>query len=327
LEGKWCRVSVWFISLMGIISNLCVIIYHILNNISYYKSNIDVNVPSFLLTHLAVADSLMSIYLLFIVIKDSRSISNFGKSALEWQRSLGCNLAGFLSVASSVSSALCLAFITFERYYAIQNSINYNKRVSFKFAFIMVCLIWMISLVFSFLPLININSYSAYAICLPLDNRGLVYQAYIFALNFVFSVCFTFMCTFYAIIFFKTTFRKRKASFSECTEQAKLRNIEDLKLARNILLLLTVNIFCWGPFLIFCIYSKVKTGQMNRSYLKIIAIFIIPFNSLINPFLYCLSRKNFRFYIKNCFARYKLKENLRNNNKNKSISQKSSVIA
>lgn len=42
----------------------------------------DVNVPSFLLANLATADSLMSIYLLFIVVKDSTSRSNFGKAKI-----------------------------------------------------------------------------------------------------------------------------------------------------------------------------------------------------------------------------------------------------
>lgn len=233
---------------------------------------------------------------------------------MEWQQSFSCNFAGFLSVASSVSSALGLAFITFERYYAIKNSINFNKRVTFKFAFLTVILIWIVSILFSFLPLVNINSYSAYAICLPLDIRGITYKIYVFGLNSLFTVCFLFICTFYALIFTKTTFRKRKTSLSECNDQMKLRNAEDQKLARNILVLLTVNIVCWGPVVLFCTYSIIKSNNsINRTYLKIIAIFLIPFNSLINPFLYCITTKSFRDYIRDYFKRFKLKRNIGTN--------------
>ena len=127
LEGWLLRVLVWTLSVLGTLSNLCVIVYKILANVEFYYINVAIDVPSFLLTNLAVADLLMSIYLLFIAVKDATSRNTFGQSALTWQRSFSCNLAGFLSIVSYVSSSLCLAFITFERYYAIKYAINVNK--------------------------------------------------------------------------------------------------------------------------------------------------------------------------------------------------------
>ena len=82
LDGWWLRSSVWFISLMGILSNLMVVAFNILYLLNYYYSNVDIHVPAFLLTNLAIADSLMAIYLLFIAIKDNTSRSNFGKVIL-----------------------------------------------------------------------------------------------------------------------------------------------------------------------------------------------------------------------------------------------------
>lgn len=171
----------------------------------------------------------------------------------------------------------------------------------------------MISFIFSFLPLIDINSYSKYAICLPLDTRGNSYQAYVISLNAVFIASFVFMCIFYAMVFLNTSFRKRKTSIDECNDQLRVRNAEDQRLARNILLLLTVNIMCWGPVVIFNFYSLIRDNQMNRFYIKLIAVFVIPFNSLINPFLYCLSRKIFRAYVEDYFTKYRFKRNLENN--------------
>ena len=132
LEGWPLRILVWTLSLLGTLSNITVILYKLLTSLKHYYINVQIDTPSFLLTNLALADSLMSTYLLFIALKDATSRTNFGQSALTWQRSIFCNMAGFLAIVSYVSSSLCLSFITFERYYAIKNSINLNK-VNFQY--------------------------------------------------------------------------------------------------------------------------------------------------------------------------------------------------
>lgn len=309
LEDWWLRIAVWLISLLGILSNVCVVAYNIMISVLYYYNNNDINVSNFLITNLATADSLMSIYLLFIALKDATSRHTFGQSALDWQRSFSCNLAGFLSVVSSVASALCLAFITFERYYAIRNSLDSNKRISIKFALITSAIIWVISLIAAALPLFDLNSYSAYAICLPFDTRTYAYKIYIVCLNSLLVLCFFFICVCYGLIFISTMVIERRSSLSSCNNetQLKLRSLEDQKLARNISLLVVVNIICWGPMVYICAYSLITMSPMNRAQLKILAIFVIPFNSLINPFLYCISRRSFRMYLRSNIVKYKLK--------------------
>ena len=166
LEDVWLSIAVWVISTLGILSNMCVIVHNVMYMICYYQMNDSVKVSTYLLSNLAVADLLMSIFLLFIAVKDAESRHNFFQSALMWQRSFRCNLAGFLGIASSVSSALCLAFITFERYYGITYSINYNKRVNIRVAVVITFCIWVASFFVASMPLFKINSYSAYAVIL-----------------------------------------------------------------------------------------------------------------------------------------------------------------
>jgi Leucine-rich repeat (LRR) protein len=163
-EDVWISIVVWAISLMGIFCNLCVIIHNFVYIIFDYQLNNRVKVSTYLLSNLAIADLLMSIYLLFIAVEDAESRHNFFRSALVWQRSFRCNLAGFFGIASSISSALCLVFITFERYYSLKNSLYYYKRVSIKIAIIFTLIIWIISFIVASLPLFKINSYSAYAV-------------------------------------------------------------------------------------------------------------------------------------------------------------------
>lgn len=119
LETFWLRLAVWFISSAGVLANSSAIIYNLVNTWFYYRSTHDLNVPTYLLTHLSCADMLMAIYLAFIAIKDMNSRDKFAQSALEWQRSNGCSVAGFLGVVSALSSAFSLAFITFERLHCI----------------------------------------------------------------------------------------------------------------------------------------------------------------------------------------------------------------
>lgn len=207
-------------------ANISVIIYKVITSLRLYYFKREQDVPGFLLTNLALADSLMSIYLLFIAVKDLTSRGNFGQSALTWQRSASCNLAGFLSIVSYVSSSLCLAFITFERFYAIRNTI---ERIQFRTAFLVMTIIWLVAIFEASLPLFNLNNYSAYAICLPFDTRNRIFMAYAWSLNGLLISSFLFICTFYGLIFINKVVVGRKASMTSCSDKTgmRLRYLED----------------------------------------------------------------------------------------------------
>ena len=314
LEDWWLRTAVWLVSTMGILSNICVIAYNVMYGILHYLNKSDINVSTFLLTNLAAADSLMSVYLLFIAVKDSDSRNSFGQSALNWQNSFGCNLAGFLSIFSSVSSALCLVFITFERYYSIKNSIDLNKRLKFRSAVFVIISIWLFSFCTAMLPLFGINSYSEYAICLPFDTKEMRYKVYIIVLNCLLVTCFFFICILYGLLFVNTIILEKNSILGGCNNevQIRLRTAEDQKLARNITLLVMLNTICWGPVVFLCAKSLIKNKPIDRINMKILAVFVIPFNSLINPFLYCISRRSFRMYVRANFFRSKFRRNFSN---------------
>jgi hypothetical protein len=193
-----------------------------------------------------------------------------------------------------------LAFITFERYYVLKNSLDYSKRLSIRFVTLITALIWIASLLAATLPLFDLNNYSAYAICLPFDTRKTVYKFYLLSINSLLVSCFLFICTLYVLIFVNTIVLERRASLNGCHNltQLRLRSVEDQKLARNITLLVMVNTICWGPVVFMCAYSLITMRPMKRSHLKLLAVFVMPFNSLVNPFLYCLSRRSLRMYIK-----------------------------
>ena len=312
LEEWWQRIAVWIISLLGIVANTTVIV-HNLSYLAYaYINHICISVPTFLLTNLAMADCFMSVYVLFIAVMDTMFRDNFSQSALAWQYSYTCNLAGFLSVLSVSASALCLALITFERFYAITNSLDFTKRINIRFAIVTMLSIWAVSSMLATLPIFNINTFSSYAICLPFDTSNFVFKLYVVFLNCLIVVCFAFICVCYGMILLNTVVAKR-ASLCECSinaMQTRLRNMEDQKLVKNVSLLVMANIICWGPVVYLCGYSII-VAPLDKSYLKILAVLVIPFNSLINPFLYCICKKNFRVSFKKSLTKAKIQLSFR----------------
>jgi hypothetical protein len=159
-----------------------------------------------------------------------------------------------------------LAFITFERYYVIKNSLNFNKRIKFKHAFVGTIIIWIIALVEASLPLFNLNSYSAYAICLPFDTRNKIFHAYAISLEMLLIICLFFICTFYLLIILNNVVMERRMSLNTCNDnnQLRKREAEDQKMAKKISILILANIICWGPVVYLCTHSLANINIMNR---------------------------------------------------------------
>lgn len=81
-------------------------------------------------------------------------VDEFQFYAIKWQRSGGCLTAGFLGIVSSMLSVFTLTVITVERYYAISNAMQLNKRIrlkqagtSIRFLLLQVCQ-WLYQTVF-----------------------------------------------------------------------------------------------------------------------------------------------------------------------------------
>jgi hypothetical protein len=240
IDNWFLQVAAWLISVFGIISNICAVIYNIkCLNVDYNKNNDFVS--TFLLINLGIGDLMMNIYLLFIAYKDLKSRHVFDESAITWQNSFTCSLAGFLSVLACLSTALFLTFITFERFYAIKYS-YYSKRIHIKIAFIIAFLIWFLSTIGAALPFFKINSYSSYAICLPFDTRTEKNKLYMVTMNILLVLCFTLISIFYLSILLNTVLLKKKCSMSSCNNiaQLKMRQAEVQKLLRNISVLVLV---------------------------------------------------------------------------------------
>nr|QVK45769.1 G protein-coupled receptor [Proales similis] len=304
LDDWWMRIAAWLISLCGVLANLLVIAFNAGKVLTRQGAALqsELIVSAFLIANLALADWLMSVYILFIAVKDATSRHDFVAGALNWQHSFTCHLAGFLAIVSSVSSALTLLFITYERYRALKLP---ARRMTLTEALLASTLIWLCSVCVASLPLADLNRYSSYAICLPFDTNQPLDRLYVVSLNGLLITCFVLIFVLYAFIFMNKVSIELDARRDSCSNrsQIELRHSEDQRLACNISLLVMANSVCWGPVVIICVYSLVAQKSISRAMLKMLAIFVIPFNSLINPFLYSLNTASFRFFIRSILPR------------------------
>lgn len=164
-----------------------------------------------------------------------------------WRNSVWCNLAGFLSTVSSEASVLFLCLITLDRLLVIKfpfGEVRFNR----KRAVVSSAVSWGFSIVFAVIPLVFTGYFqnkfytkSGVCIALPLTRdrpAGWMYSVAIFVgLNFITFV----LVAFGQIAIFVEI---RNAKIGQDVQRA--RN-QDLKIARNLLLVVTTDFLCWFP--------------------------------------------------------------------------------
>ena len=275
LFGSWfLRVGVWFVFLLALVGNGIVILV-----IVFSRTKIDVS--RFLICNLACADFAMGIYLGFLAGVDASTLGVFRKYGVDWQLSEGCGTASFLAVFSSELSIYTLCVITLERFYAIKHALHLEKRLKLKHAMVIMCFGWIFSLVVASMPLLGVNSYYRYPVCLPFDisTRGAL--AYVSGLMLLNSMAFVVIMVCYISIY--------------CAIQGSHAwNCNDSRVARRMSLLVFTDFACWAPIAFFGLTSAFKLDLISLHGAKVLTVFVLPVNSCANPFLYTILTKQFK---------------------------------
>ena len=237
-------------------------------------------------THLCVSDFLMGVYLAIIGVADRWYYGSYEWNDRKWTRSGACHLAGFLSFLSSEVSAFLICFITLERFLSIRFPFS-NMRFSVKSAQVLSVAGWVVGVVLAAVPLLPFTEhwqfYSQTGICIPLPITRKVFPGsdYSFFVMIVFNfVLFLLIAVGQLLIF--CSFYSHSKRVSRPGKKA-----EDMAIARRLLLVAMSDFLCWFPIGLL--------GLMARSGIPIsgdvsvaMAIFVLPFNSAVNPFLYTL---------------------------------------
>ena len=279
LFGSWfLRVGVWLVFLLALVGNGIVIVVIVF-------SHTEVDVSRFLICNLACADFAMGIYLGSLAGVDASTLGMFRKYGVHWQNSPGCGAASFLAVFSSELSIYTLSVITLERLYAIKHALHLEKRLQLKQATFIMCIGWVFAAIIAIMPLLGVNNYSNYPVCLPLDissNAAIVYARGILIMN---GTAFVAIMVCYISIY--------------CAIQGSHAwNCNDSRVARRMSLLVFTDFVCWAPIVFFGLTSSFNCKFISLYGTKILTVFFLPVNSCANPFLYTIFTKQFK---KDCY--------------------------
>ena len=287
LKNTVLKYSMWVLGLMAFLGNLVVVIWRAVSK--------DANrVSSFLLANLAVADFLMGVYMLIIAYKDRELHGVYFKHDISWRASDLCKFAGVLSTMSSEVSVLTLSVITVERLICIVFQFKF-ERWNIRKAMKIMCVVWILGLFISLIPLFNdsyfydyennVHFYGKSAVCLPFQlsaekHPGWEYSVAVFlALNGA-----SFLLILIAYVSMYRTIVKASGAVRST------RANRDSAIAKRMMFIILTDFLCWFPVIIISILAL--SGNLydpSKQVYAWIAVFVLPINSSINPFLYTFS--------------------------------------
>ncbi|XP_053385660.1 uncharacterized protein LOC123537998 [Mercenaria mercenaria] len=274
----------WLIGLMALLGNGLSLIYRLKVDRKRLKLSYGIFV-----TNLAAADLLMGVYLVMIAVADAVFRKRYIYVDEKWRGSFMCNLAGVLSTISSECSVFFLCLITLDRLLVIKYPFG-TKFFTTKKSVICVTAAWLISSFIAILPVVyegyfqnKFYSRSGVCIALPLTRDrppGWVYSILVFVVfNFI-----TFLLV--AIGQWTIFYEMQKSSGMATTAQSSRKR--DLKVARNLLLVVATDFMCWFPIGVMGVIA-LSGHAISGDVYAWAAVFILPVNSALNPILYTLT--------------------------------------
>ena len=292
MKNEILQVFVWVLAFLALFGNVAVLLWRW----SVKEKN---RVQSFLLANLAVADLLMSVYLIIIAAQDVHWRGEYFEHDMEWRSGGLCKVAGMFSMLSSEVSVLTLSAITADRFICIVFPFS-SKRLSLKKTYAICILMWIFGVIISCLPMFNIdyfydkeNGVSFFgrsSVCLPLHlsaerPSGYEYSvAFFIGLNFV---SFMFILIAYIAMFWRV---KKSAAAAGSRSMKK-----ETAMAKRVIFIIMTDFCCWMPVIIIGILSLFdKFYDPKKEVYVWIAVFVLPVNSSINPILYTFSTVNIK---------------------------------
>nr|KAG5708620.1 hypothetical protein BaRGS_033041 [Batillaria attramentaria] len=232
-------------------------------------------------TNLSMADLLMGVYLTIVGAADQVYRGIYLWNDKMWKGSAVCQTAGFLSLLSNEVSALFICLITFDRFLVLRfpfSTFHFQRRS----ALAACAVVWTSGILLAVTPLLSVTSdwefYSQTGICIPLPimRRTFRGQGYSFGVMVVFNfVLFVLIAIGQVLVF--SSVRKNSIRSNQGNQDATI--------ARRLTTIVMSDFLCWFPIGLLGLLASMGTpipGEVNVG----LVIFILPFNSALNPFLY-----------------------------------------
>ncbi|XP_070206523.1 G-protein coupled receptor GRL101-like [Littorina saxatilis] len=273
------KAFLWTLSGLAIVGNVGVLVYR-----AVVKTQTVVSASDILVKSLCASDLLMGVYLMMIGVADAQLSGRYVAEENEWKGSVMCTVAGFLSLVSTEVSALMVCLITLERVlvlcFPFRAQLHFSPRVA-----LLLCLgTWITGVMLASVPLLaSLEFYGQTSICIPLPitRQQFSGQQYAFGIFIVFNfVVFLFIGAGQLLIYRAVN----KASASSGAQ----RRSQEMKVARRLFLIILTDFCCWFPIGVMGLLAA--RGVRIPAVINVwAAIFVLPLNSALNPFLYTLN--------------------------------------
>ncbi|XP_074551433.1 trace amine-associated receptor 13c-like [Halichoeres trimaculatus] len=273
-EMMTVRVVMSSIALLTVALNLLVIIA-----ISHFRQ---LHTPTnILLLSLAVSDFLVGIFIMPNEILRKSSCWFFGEYV--------CLMCYYLTFTITSASIGDMVLISVDRYVAICDPLRYSSRITERRVKVCVCLCWLCSVLYTGIYLKNNFSH--------LGTYNSCYGKCVIKLNFIqgtVDLVVTFIAPITAIVFlytqvFAVAVIQARAMRSKVTAGVTAKKSE-LKAATTLGVLVVVFLLCFCPFYGLLLSGK---GLLRTPFLSFV-IFLLYFNSCLNPLIYTLFYPWFR---------------------------------
>ncbi|XP_022098818.1 uncharacterized protein LOC110983669 isoform X2 [Acanthaster planci] len=276
------RVFIWILGLSAFLGNAFVVVWR-LHTKQRFK------VQGFLILNLALSDCLMGVYMLIIASADTFYRDVYIYFADDWKSSTLCTIAGFLSAFSSEASVFTLTVITLDRFLCIMFPFG-RLRLGRKSVRWVIAGSWLLALLLSVIPALGLpyfgeRYYGRSGVCLALPLTGERSPGWEFSIALflgvnLFSIITILVC--YTAIYI---YAKRSAKQIRSTKGATT----ELKLATKTFLIIATDMCCWFPIVIMGYLALSGSVVIPPTMYAWTAVFILPINSSINPYLYTIS--------------------------------------
>ena len=276
LRSDLYRVFLWLMCIVSLAGNLGCLCFRTFALKSQSASGFSVFVSS-----LSLADCFMGVYLAFVGVADEVFRGYYYLYEYTWISGVPCSVAGAMSLLSSEVSAITICCITLDRFLVLRFPFS-TLRFSRRSARVACVLTWLVGFALSLVPLLvpHWEFYRQTGICIPLPVTRQEFKghAYSFGLMIIFNfILFLVIAAGQLFIYDSVRVNTMETNASQ--------KVHDITIARRLLTVAVSDFLCWFPIGMLGLLAAGGIpipGEVNVA----MAIFVLPLNSALNPFLY-----------------------------------------
>ena len=283
LNSNFLRVCLWILCCMSLLGNGTVLVYRI-----FFESRKSAIGFHIFVISLGLSDFVMGLYMLIIGSADLHYKGGFLWQRWEWKDAPLCVMAGVLGLVSSEVSAMTICLVMLDRLLAVRFPLHKHLHFSWRSASLLVLVSWTVGSVLAAVPLLSVHHhwrfYTQNGICLPLPVswRDFDGQRYAFAIFVVVNFVIFLMIMIGQFFIYLAVVSSSSRVSSTATNK-------DVAIARRLFVVVISDFFCWLPVGVMGLMANAGInipGEVNVW----TAVFILPLNSALNPFLYTFSK-------------------------------------